>query len=194
MNVAPFEVRRQLTYKAEAKGTELVAVPPAYTSRRRQEFHQDRHQPVRPHYQWRLQPGGGAHRALCRPRGQRLELQHCRPGDRWRSDKTLHNGAYGRPGRELWRLTTIGLTMPHAAMTWRSRPCANGIWPSACQARRRNNGRSENSHAGFWNISARILRIELFLQCKINYVKEERKTAENRACTIRYNSLSRCFP
>ena len=32
LNVAPFEVRRQLTYKAEAKGAELVAVPPAYTS------------------------------------------------------------------------------------------------------------------------------------------------------------------
>lgn len=32
LNVAPFEMRRQLTYKAEAKGTKLIAVPTAYTS------------------------------------------------------------------------------------------------------------------------------------------------------------------
>ncbi len=32
LNVAPFEVRRQLTYKAEAVGAAVVAVPAAYTS------------------------------------------------------------------------------------------------------------------------------------------------------------------
>jgi transposase len=32
LNIAPFEILQQLTYRAEAKGTELIAVPAAYTS------------------------------------------------------------------------------------------------------------------------------------------------------------------
>jgi transposase len=32
LNIAPFKIRRKLTYKAEAKGAELIAGPGAYTS------------------------------------------------------------------------------------------------------------------------------------------------------------------